>query len=125
MINESNIKIVKASILTVTLVILAAVMLIIHKHRFFAIFTGDVLQWRAFKWDNFNNVVFYAPRHGAVTQDEGLICLVIMKNEQGLERLIHAKSQCSLCCFLGNLNGIMDSLKSTFLLLKKNHTTYI
>lgn len=110
MITESNIKIVKTSILTVTLVILAAVMLIINKHRFFAIFTSDVLQWRAFKWDNFNYVVFYAPRHGAVTKDEGLVCLVIIKNVLELERLIHAKSQCSLCCFLGNFNGIMDTL---------------
>lgn len=88
-------------LLTVAYVILAAVVLIIDKHRFFAIFTGDVLQWRTFKWNNFNNVVFNAPSHGAVTQDEGLVGLVIMKNVLELEKLIHAKLQCSLCCFLG------------------------
>ncbi len=72
-------KIVKTSLLTVTCVILAAVMLIIYQHWIFAIFTGDVLQWRAFKWDNFNDVVFYAPCHGAITKEKGLVDLVLIK----------------------------------------------
>lgn len=75
-----NVKIEKTSLLTVTCIIFTAAVLIFDKHWFFAILTGDVLRWRAFKWDNFNYIVFYALRHDAVTQDEGLIGLMIMKN---------------------------------------------
>lgn len=74
-------------LLTVTGVMLAAVVFIIYQDWFLSVGTCYVLEWRTFKWDNLNDVVLDAPRHGAVTQDESLVGLVI-KNILELGKLI-------------------------------------
>lgn len=54
--------------LTVTSVMLAAVVLIIHKNWFPFIGTSDVLKGWTFIWNYFNCIVLNASGHGAVAQ---------------------------------------------------------
>lgn len=62
--------------LTVTSVMLAAVVLIIHKNGFLSIATSDVLKGWTFIWNYFNCIVLNAPGHRTVAQEEGLILLM-------------------------------------------------
>lgn len=54
--------------LTVTSVMLAAVILIIHKNWFLSIGTSDVLKGWTFIWNYFNCIVLNASGHGTVAQ---------------------------------------------------------
>lgn len=99
---------------------LAAVVLIIYQHRVLSISTCDVLEWRTFIWDNLNDVVLYAPRHGAVTQDEGLIGLVIMQKVIVLGKLQKKHTELHLiqCCLHGLFENCMESCQANYLIMK-------
>lgn len=62
--------------LTVTNVMLTAVVLIVRKNWFLPISTCDVLKRWTFIWNYFNCVVLDASGHGAVAQKKGLILLI-------------------------------------------------
>lgn len=62
--------------LTVTSIILAAVILIIQKNRFLSIATRNLHKGRTFIRNNFNCIVLNASCHGAIAQKEGLVLLV-------------------------------------------------
>lgn len=52
--------------LTVTNIMLTAVVLIIRKNWFLPISASDVLEWWTFIWNYFNRIVLDASGHGAV-----------------------------------------------------------
>lgn len=62
--------------LTVTNIMLTAVVLIVHKNRFLPIRTSDDLKRWTFIWNYFNCIVLDASGHGAVAQNKGLILLI-------------------------------------------------
>lgn len=65
-----------AEALTVTNIMLTAVVLIVHENRFLSISTSDVLKRWTLIWNYFNRIVLDASGHGAVAQNKGLILLI-------------------------------------------------
>lgn len=62
--------------LTITNIMLATVVLIIHKNWFLSIGTSDVHKGWTLIWNNFNCIVLNAFGHDTLTQNEGLILLI-------------------------------------------------
>lgn len=61
--------------LTVTNIMLTAVVLIVCENGFLSVSTSDVLKRWTFIWNYFNCVVLNASGHGAVAENKGFILL--------------------------------------------------